>query len=167
VTGESFAFSIAPSDHWNLVDCIVILSTAHKQVGSAVGMRRAFTSPLQKARLEDSKRRLDLCRSAIIHRDFDALAQVAELDSNLMHAVMMTSDPPLFYWQPETLAVMQAVRSWQGEGLAVTYTIDAGPNVHVICTESSREQVLARVKNLPGVIEVLSGGPAGSARLVD
>lgn len=166
-TGESFAESIAPADHWGLVDCIAILSEGHKPVGSEAGMRRADTSPIQSARVADSERRMDLCRQAILHKDFEALAAVTELDSHLMHAVMMTSYPPLFYWQPQSLAIMKAVKAWQGEGLPVTYTLDAGPNVHVICLKSALGEVLSRLRRFPGVIEVLKGAPAGPARLLE
>ncbi len=165
-TGESFGISIAPANHWNLVDCIAILSKGHKPVGSEVGMRRADTSPLQAARVEDSTRRMTLCRQAILNKDFTALARVTELDSNLMHAVMITSDPPLFYLHPQSLSIMQAVKAWQAEGLPVTYTLDAGPNVHVICLKSAMGEVLSRLWNFPGVIEVLKGVSAGPARLL-
>ncbi len=165
-SGESFAYSIAPSDHWSLVDCIAVLDTDHKAVGSESGMRTAVSSPLQDARIKDAEQRLDRCRVAIQDRNFDALAKVTELDSNMMHAVMMTSDPPLFYWQPQSLAIMKAVQSWQNEGLSVTYTLDAGPNVHVITTKQNMGEVLSRLNQFPGVLNVLKGQPAGPARLV-
>jgi diphosphomevalonate decarboxylase len=166
LSGESCAQSIAPANHWALVDCIVILSDAHKPVGSEAGMRTAVTSPLQEARVQDAERRLEVCRRAIIERDFPALARVTEQDSNMMHAVMMTSEPPLFYWEPESLEVMQAIKGWQAEGLSVTYTLDAGPNVHVICTQDDVEEVQARLRMIPGVMDVLQGVPGGPARLI-
>ena len=166
-SGESYAYSIAPSDHWKLVDCIAILDRDHKAVGSESGMRTADSSPLQAARVQDSERRLDLCRVAIQDRDFQALAAVAELDSNLMHAVMMTSHPPLFYWQPGSLGLMKAVKAWQAEGLSVTYTLDAGPNVHVITTTQDLGEVLNCLRQFPGVIDVLKGYPSGPARLLE
>jgi diphosphomevalonate decarboxylase len=79
----------------------------------------AATSPLQAARVQDAPRRIVRCRQAILNRDFEALAEVVEADSNMMHAVMMTSSPALFYWQPATLRVMDAVRRWRSEGLEV------------------------------------------------
>jgi diphosphomevalonate decarboxylase len=166
LTGASYADSIAPATHWNLVDCVAILSEQHKPVGSETGMLMADTSPLQEARVLDSKRRLQLCRQAILNRDFKSLAYVTELDSNMMHAVMMTADPPLFYWHPQSLAIMKAVKQWQAEALPVTYTLDAGPNVHVICTRDVFGEVLSRLQKFPGVIEVLKGFPAGPARLI-
>jgi len=166
ITGDSHAFSIAPASHWDLVDCIVIISEAHKRVGSQEGMWTADSSPLQEARIFDSARRMDLCRSAILSRDFSALARVTELDSNMMHAVMMTSHPPLFYWHPQSLAIMLTVKDWQKEGLPVTYTLDAGPNVHVISTQEHLAEVLARLRRFSGVIDILKGIPAGPVRLV-
>ncbi len=166
LSGDSFAQSIAPADHWALVDCIAILSERHKPIGSEAGMRGAGTSPLQEARVLDAERRLERCRRAILARDFPALAQVTEQDSNMMHAVMMTSEPPLFYWAPQSLAVMKAVRDWQAEGLSVTYTLDAGPNVHVICTQDAADETQARLRRIPGVMDVLQGLPGGPARLL-
>jgi len=159
---DSYAFSLAPAEHWALVDCVAIVSREHKPTGSSQGHALAGTSPLQAARVADAPRRLELCRRAILERDFEALAAIVELDSNLMHAVMMTSTPPLLYWQPATLAILQAVPNWRRSGLPVCYTIDAGPNVHVLTTAAQAGQVADRLRQLPGVISVLSA-PAGPA----
>jgi diphosphomevalonate decarboxylase len=165
-TGDSYAKSFASAEHWDLVDLIAILSESHKKTGSQAGMRLAGTSPLQAARVADSARRVRLCRQAILDRDFGAFAAITEQDSNLMHAVMMTSEPPLFYWQPGSLGIMQAVKRWQVEGLPVTYTLDAGPNVHVICLTEAMDEVLTRLRQMPGVMDILQGFPAGPARLL-
>ena len=108
-----------------------------------------MTSPLQSSRVDDAPRRLDICRKAILNRDFTSFAEIMEEDSNLMHAVMMTSHPPLFYWQPATLAVMQAVKAARTRGLPVCYTIDAGPNVHVICTEAATGETSKLLETFP------------------
>ena len=71
-----------------------------RPVGSTAGHALAGTSPLQAGRLADAPRRLQIARRAILERDFASLAEIVEHDSNLMHAVMMTSTPPLFYWEP-------------------------------------------------------------------
>lgn len=163
----SFACSIAPADHWDLVDCIAVVSMAHKPTLSQDGHARAATSPLQAARVASAEERVAICRNAILERDFDALARVMELDSNLMHAVIMTSTPPILYWQPATLAVMQAVTAWRETGLPAAYTIDAGPNVHVICPASYADQVTARLEQLPGVQQVLRAAPGGPAQWFD
>jgi diphosphomevalonate decarboxylase len=164
-TGEadSYAFSIAPPEHWELADCIAIVSNEHKPTGSTAGHALAGTSPYQPSRVADAPRRLGICRNAILQRDFTALAEIIELDSDMMHAVMMTSRPALFYWQPGTLAIMQAIREARRQGLPAAYTIDAGPNVHVITEASAEAQVAGLLRSLAEVREVRVarvGGPA-------
>jgi diphosphomevalonate decarboxylase len=152
---DSYAFSIAPPDHWNIIDCIAVISTEHKPIGSSEGHALADTSPLQPLRVADAPRRLNLCRRAILERDFEALTEVVEMDCHMMHAVMMTSSPPLLYWEPATLAVMHSLLAWRKEGLPSCYTIDAGANVHVLCLEPHAEQVSDLLKNIPEVKHVL------------
>ncbi|MBT3190392.1 MAG: diphosphomevalonate decarboxylase [Anaerolineae bacterium] len=164
---DSYAFSIAPPEHWDLADCVAVTSSGHKHIGSTQGHRLAETSPLQKARVEDAPRRIDICRKAILDRDFETFAFIVEKDSDLMHAVMMTSNPALFYWNPATLHVMQSVRDWRAEGLPVFYTIDAGPNVHVITLKEKMDEVQAKLAALKGVQKVLTATVGGAARLLE
>jgi diphosphomevalonate decarboxylase len=161
----SYAESIATADHWPLVDLVAIVSQAHKSTGSTEGHRLAGTSPLQAARVQSARERLDRCRRAILQRDFETFAQVVELDSNAMHAVMMTSQPPLLYWAAETLTIMHLVRQLRASGLGVCYTIDAGPNVHCICLPEHAEQVQGHLSALTGVIEIRKATPGGPAYL--
>jgi diphosphomevalonate decarboxylase len=164
---DSFAVSIAPPDHWALMDCIAVVSDARKQTSSTQGHARAATSPLQAARILDAPRRLDICRRAVLERDFDALASIIELDSDMMHAVMMTSTPALHYWMAGSLAVMASVRSWRQDGLPVCSTVDAGANVHVICPESHSQETAARLRTVAGVKDVLIARAGGAAKLVE
>ncbi len=163
---DSIAGSIASPEHWALADCIAIVSVHHKRTGSTEGHALAWTSPLQAARLADTDRRLDICRNAILTRDFESLANIIELDSDMMHAVMMTSNPPLIYWQAATVDIFHAVREWRSSGLPVAYTVDAGANVHVICPHDQVRAVEKQLREIPGVSDVLVAGVGGPARIV-
>lgn len=163
---DSFAFSIAEPDHWKLVDCVAIVSAAHKKTGSTEGHSLAPTSPLQTARVADAPRRLEICRRAILDRDFDSFASIVELDSDMMHSVMMTSTPALHYWKPASMEVMNQIRAWRAEGIPACYTVDAGPNVHVICPETEAHIVEKRLREIPGVENVLVARAGGPAQIV-
>ena len=164
---DSVAVSIAPPERWDLADCVAIVSASQKKTGSTEGHVLAPTSPLQAARVADAPRRLDLCRRAILERDFDALASIVELDSDMMHAVMMTSSPALHYWQPASMAVMKAVRGWRERGSPLCYTVDAGANVHVICPGKDADEIAARLRKIAGVKDVLTAHVGGPAKLIE
>jgi diphosphomevalonate decarboxylase len=164
---SSYAESIADADHWNIVDLVALVSDEHKAVGSTAGHAAADTSPLQAARLEGADRRLSACREAILNQDFESFARIIEQDSLLMHAVMITSQPSLIYWTAHTLDVIHSVRSWREDGLPVGFTIDAGPNVHVMTTADHREAVVSALREIDGVQDILIAAPGGPARLLD
>lgn len=163
----SYAETIAAPEYWDLVDCIAVVSEEHKAVGSSDGHRLAGSSPFQATRVAGAPERLDVCRQTILNRDFAAFAQVVEFDCHLMHAVMMTSTPPLHYWLPGSIAVMEAVRAWRADGLPVCYTLDAGPNVHVLAPAEHAADLSGRLAAVPGVLRVLGSGVGGAARLLD
>lgn len=163
----SYAESIATPSHWDMMDVIAVVSGTHKEVGSSRGHQSAGTSDLQTARVAGAGERLRICKLAVLNRDFNTFADIVEQDSNLMHAVMMTSKPPLFYWLPATLSIMNAVRHWRNnEYVNVCYTLDAGPNVHCLCLRQDAEVVAARLKNLAGVEDIRSAGVGGAAEVV-
>lgn len=163
---DSFAESIASPSYWNLVDVVAIISTDHKATTSQAGHVTADTSDLQTARVAGASARLKKCEDAIFSRDFSSFAEIVELDSNLMHAIMMTSQPALFYWLPTTLAVMEAVRQWRQQGLSVCYTLDAGPNVHCICLDKDANEVRNCLQTLSGIQDVRLASPGKGAVVV-
>ena len=164
---SSYAISIAPKDHWDLVDAVAVISQAHKPIGSSAGHKLAHTSPLNAQRVLDAPERLKTCREALLARDFTRFAEVVELDSNYMHAVMRTSNPPLVYWEPATEVLLWQVWHWRKQGHAVCATVDAGPNVHVLALKNELEWLQKALVELPGVKSVLVGEPANGAHLVD
>jgi diphosphomevalonate decarboxylase len=164
---SSFAQSFAQPDHWDLVDLVAVLDSSHKKTGSTAGHRLAVTSPLQAGRVADTPRRLDICRKAVLERDFSALATIIEQDCLMMHGVMMTSNPVLFYWLPATLQLTEMVPDWRMNGLPVAFTIDAGPNVHLIAPAESVSTLRSELHRLPAVQDLFITHPGGGAHLVE
>ncbi len=163
---DSFAYSFAPPEYWDIVDLVVILTAKHKAVGSTAGHALAHTSPIQRARVSDAPRRLAIGKKAILEKDFHALAEIVEVDSNLMHAVMMTSNPSLMYWEPATINIMKAIPEWRQQGIEVCYTLDAGPNIHVISRQPFVNDLLELLKEKPG-IEQIFVAPVGTGTVLD
>lgn len=156
---DGYAEQLAPADHWQLIDLIAVVRKEHKYTGSSEGHQLAPTSPIQDARVRDTARRQEICKTAILQKDFIALAQIVEQDSNLMHSVMMTSEPPLFYLEPESISIMKQVILWRKAGLDVCYTIDAGPNVHCICSADDSIEVERQLRSIDGILDVYRCAP--------
>ena len=146
---------IAPASHWELLDLIAIVRAEAKSVTSRDGHRRAATSPHFVRRLELLDGRLTAVRQAILDRDLSTLGPVIEEEAIELHLIAMSSTPPIYYWEPATLAVLQAVRQLRDEGVPVWATMDAGPNVHLICEPLAQAAVAERVVQLPGVVRIL------------
>src|SRR3989338_5039297 len=138
----AFAEQIAPESHWVLHDIVIVPSLKEKKIGSTEGHALAGTSPLFQDRLKEIPRRMQECTNAILTKDFEKLQRVAEEDGLDMHEVMRTSTPSLQYLSEETWHIIREVEALRTrDHLEVLYTMDAGPTVHLFCTEDAREVV--------------------------
>ncbi|NJL27284.1 MAG: hypothetical protein HC897_05015 [Thermoanaerobaculia bacterium] len=152
------ARQVSPPEHWNLRDLVAVVDAGPKAVSSLDGHRRALTSPYYRTRQHQLPRRLEEVHQALRERDFERLATVVEAEAIDLHCVAMTSVPPIFYWRPGTLAVLEAVRALRTEGIPACSTIDAGANVHVLCPAEAEAAVLARLEGLGAVRSVIRDG---------
>jgi diphosphomevalonate decarboxylase len=163
---ESYAASLAPPAHWTLADVVAVVDVAAKKIGSAENHQLAAGSAFFPARLAELPARLDAVRTAIVAQDLAALGEAVEADAVSMHAICMTSRPPSFYWNAGTMVVIHAVRDWRADGLESYFTIDAGPNVHVICAAADRAELERRLGALPGVLFTIGNGVGAGARVI-
>jgi diphosphomevalonate decarboxylase len=90
-----------------------------------------------------------------------------EAEAIELHTLAMTSRPPIFYWAPATVRVMDAVRRWREEGLNAYYTLDAGPNVHILVEQKDAQEIADRVHDFADVEEVIVSGAGQGARMTD
>lgn len=164
----SVARQIQPAAHWELLDIVAVVSGVEKSVSSERGHLYAATSPFNMARIDTLDVPLMEVRSALATCDIERLGRVIERDALAMHGVMMTSSPSLLYWQPGTLEVLQAVRRWrEDERIPVYFTIDAGPNVHLICEPAHRAAILERLRTLKCVEQTIVSKPGPEPRVLD
>jgi diphosphomevalonate decarboxylase len=168
-TDDGIAVStILDSDAWPLRVVAAVTSTAAKPVGSGDAMELSRrTSPFYSRWVEEQDMDLATARDAIIVRDFGKLASVAEHNCLKMHSVMWASRPPVVYWNAATLACLERVRELQAQGVGAFFTIDAGPQVKVVCLPADESRVVDAVSTIDGVEAVLSSGIGMGAALVN
>jgi diphosphomevalonate decarboxylase len=95
-----------------------------------------------------------------------SLGEIAERNCVRMHAAALAADPPLVYWEPATLAVMRRVTELREAGTNAYFSIDAGPQVKVLCAPEVAETVRTTLAAVPGVLRVLSSRPGEGARSI-
>ncbi len=164
----SVAHQLYPAAHWALYDVVAVVSGAEKATSSEQGHGLATSSPLNAGRVASVPQALDEVRAAIAQRDLARLGPVIEQDALAMHAVMMTSTPSLFYWQPGTLEIIHAVRAWRAQdGLQAYFTIDAGPNLHILCEATDVAAVQAHLATIASIQQVIVSRPGPAPRFLD
>ena len=156
---DSYAEALMPAEAWPLELVVAVTALDEKQVSSRAGMTRsAATSPYFPAWVARSPSDLKQGREAILNRDFESLADVAERNCLSMHGAAMAARPPLLYWNGATIACLEAVRELRRAGVPVFFTIDAGPQLKAVCAPGESAAVREALTDVPGVVDVLQSG---------
>lgn len=162
---DAWAQQIMAADAWPLDVLVAVTDAAPKTIGSSEAMRRtAATSDYYGRWLDSHAADMVEAKQALADRDFNRLAEVSERNCLKMHATMMTSRPPIIYWQPATLAVMQRVRELRMAGTAAFFTVDAGAQVKVVC-EPGATSAVADALDLPGISNLIRTRVGGAPRV--
>lgn len=166
---DSFAKQIAPQDHWEeLRMIVVILTTKEKKVGSNEGMgKTTSSSELYHCWLETIEKDLEKMKLAILEKRFELLGKTAEMNALKMHSTMITTEPHLIYWEPETLGVMKEVMKLREDGVECYFTIDAGPQVKILCLEKNAKKIEKHFSEFKGVKKTIICKTGGEAKLIE
>lgn len=155
-TADPTAEPLFDEAHFPLDVVIAVVSKEAKAIGSTEGMiSTEQTSDYYAAWIDNQPKDLASAQQALAERDFQKLAAVAEASCLKMHAVMLATRPGLLYWAPATVACLHEIRSLQNEGVAVFFTIDAGPQVKAFCLPEASDKVAQRLADVTGVLEII------------
>lgn len=134
----------------------VMVEGKRKKVLSREGMKRTvYSSPFYRGWLETVDEDLRLMKQALEKRDFTLLGETAERNALKMHATTLGAVPPFYYWQSGTIAIMDMVRDMRRQNIETYFTIDAGPNVKVLCRREDEEKIAGMLKENSFVKDVI------------
>lgn len=157
---DSYGTPIASESHWDIRMVVACVSASEKGVSSREGMRRTVaTSPYFEPWVKAAEADVTTAKEAILARDFTRLGQLAEANALKMHATALGANPPVLYWQEATFAVMRKVQKLREAGLPAYFTIDAGPNVVVLCESKNSSNLQRALADVPGVMDVVVCSP--------
>ncbi|HIZ71708.1 MAG TPA: diphosphomevalonate decarboxylase [Candidatus Atopostipes pullistercoris] len=142
---DSFAIPIDEAD-WDIGMIFIIVDDGRKEVSSTEGMRRVVeTSPYYDGWISSTKEDLIDMKSAIKMQDIVKVGEIAERSALKMHALNLSANPPFNYWSPESIEAMRMVSELRKQGYPVYLTMDAGPNVKLICKASQMEELMEKL----------------------
>ncbi len=162
---DSYAYSIADENHWDLRDIVCVVDVGNKKVSSGEGHIRPKNEYMQ-SRLMHIDDRVKQTIEAIKSKDLEKLGVVTEIEAMSLHTVCMMSEPPIFYWTGATLELMAEIRKMREEGVLAYYTMDAGANVHIITEGRFESVIVSQVEKLPYVKQLILNKPAKGARVI-
>lgn len=164
---DSYAYTLYNADYWDLVDLTVVVTKEQKKISSTEGHSLTKTNPFSQARQEAVRDNLKEIKKAFKTKDFTLLGQVIESECLNLHSVMLTSKPALIYWESLTLEIIHKAIQWRQEGLESYFTIDAGPQVHLICQGKNSLGLKNKLKSVRGILDIITNRPSQGARIID
>ncbi len=144
---------------------IAIVDETQKPRSSRSAMESSrLTSPYYDRWVETSPVVLAEARRALASRDWARLGPLIRQSYLRMFATMFTSEPPLLYWQPATVAILHTLEDLRAEGLTAYETMDAGPQVKIFCPADQTAVLETELeRRVPG-IRVLTAVPGPGLR---
>ena len=141
VTGSSDEYAISVEERLHPIfktfhDDILIVSDAEKPVSSRAGHALMNNNPYASTRYAQATQRLDTLLQALEAGDLEKFGEITENEALTLHGLMMTSNPSYLLMEPKTISIIQAIRRYREETkIPVYFTLDAGPNVHMLYPE--------------------------------
>lgn len=127
---------------WDIGMIVIAVNTGRKKLSSRVGMKQTIaTSPFYSSWVETATSDLTKMKDAIKQKDFITLGEITESNGMKMHATMLGAFPPISYWEPDSVKAIQTVKEIRGMGIPCYVTMDAGPNVKVLCKASDMTKI--------------------------
>jgi len=164
---DAIAKMLYPAEYWDLSVLIVVTSEKKKKVGSTDGMELSrSTSPYYSSWITSSLDDIKEMRRCLAEKDFEKLADLSEYNCLKMHAMAMASQPGLLYWNGTTITLMHTVRALRQKGFPVFFTVDAGPQVKVICPSFDMQRIQNELDKIPNVSRIITSAIGGPAQLI-
>lgn len=130
-----------------LHNAILIVSDKEKSVSSSAGHKLMECNIYAKERFNQASKRCITLLEALKKADWDEIIRITESEALTLHALMMSSNPPYMLLEPGSVQIIKLVQTFRKEtGFPVFFSMDAGPNVHLLYPEQYKIQVEAFIE---------------------
>jgi diphosphomevalonate decarboxylase len=156
-----------------LRDAILMVDSGIKEVSSSVGHESMNDHIYQRSRIAQARQNINELYLALITGNQDKFIEVVENEAMSLHAMMMTSNPSFLLLKPNSLELINQIRRFREKTkIPVCFTIDAGPNIHLLYFSENEPEVkafieselLAFCENQKWIDDRIGSGPEASPK---
>ena len=169
VWGESNAFSKSSNDYAvpfakylhpifdTYQDMILLVSSEKKKVSSTAGHQLMKNHPYADARFAQANANFEKTLGVLRSGDLENFVELVENEALSLHGLMMNSNPSFTLLKPNTLEAIERIRKYRVETkIPLCFTLDAGPNIHLLFQKSDFEKVNSFVNS--ELVDLLENG---------
>lgn len=143
-------------------DAILIVEDQPKKVSSSVGHGLMKDHPYAEARFIDAKKHCQEMLSTLKSGDFSQFISITEREALSLHAMMMTSGDYYMLMKPGTVKIIEELFQFRKDAnLPICFTLDAGPNIHLLYPEGIEEEVAGFIKTIQSEVKSILYDQAG------
>jgi diphosphomevalonate decarboxylase len=140
-----------------LCDSILVVSTQKKQVSSSEGHEHMEDHPFGRDRIKQAGFNLGRILHALQAGDEVEFTRVVEEEALTLQALMMTARRGYWLMKSNTLEIIRLIQEFRhNEKLPVCFTLDAGPNVHLLYPEMCRDKIQSFIQS--GLLQLCENG---------
>lgn len=145
--GADYARQIYSENYWPELSLLVlVVSNEQKKISSRKAMESSrLTSPYYKAWVKDSKLVFKDAVKALEFKDLEKLGSLMRNSYLRMFSTMFSAEPPVIYWRRESTAIINICEELRNSGIGVWETMDAGPQVKMLCLKDDTEKIKKRI----------------------
>ena len=156
---DSHGSPLASPTHWDVRLVVAVVSDQKKPISSRKAMQyTARTSPFFSAWCDTAQVDLDIAKKAVLERDMKTLGEQMEHSTFKMFSTMFSAKPAIRFWKPQTLKIQELVEELRRNGTPCWATMDAGPNVKILCSADDAEKIVASIQDHCLATHILSAG---------
>ncbi len=127
----------------NYHDTILLVDEGEKQISSSVGHNLMLDHPFANERFKQAHDNISKLITVLKKGNLNSFNSIIENEALTLHAMMMTSNPGFILMKPNTLTIINKIWEFrQQTGLHLSFTLDAGANVHILYPESEAKEII-------------------------
>lgn len=133
-------------EFYTLRDAVLIADDTSKKVSSSAGHALMHEHPYREARRLQAQHNLGTMLDALREGNEPLFFSILENEALSLHSLMMSSNPGYILMKPQTITLLDKIRDFRAQtGISMGFTMDAGPNIHLIYFNRDKNLVRAFV----------------------